>query len=384
LGHLDGLAERVSSDTGLECSQADIDRVLSAFMCGVSAWDAVGLSGRPFHLVMAVARQLKEQGLLLSGPDSMRLTDAGKGSCDRKGLQARRRYLCRSCSGRSVSLERFSRALGRFEVLAADRPVPLPELDQAYVTPETTMARIALMADRGDLAGKDLLVLGDDDLMGLAAALTGLPRRVVVLEVDVRLTEFMSEASRCAGLSLEVASHDVSRALPSGLAGSFDTFFTDPPDAQGGMHLFLSRSIEALKGPGASGYFGFTMIESSLYRWRELQEYLVRDSGVVITDIIPDFSTYANWDYLDSSLGVGTDDLLSPPREPWYRSALYRIEMLPGSTPCLDGLEGKRLYVGPESLAWTRDTEVSPMLDEPDMSRPMTLQEVENIRRGDG
>ncbi|MDO8689119.1 MAG: bis-aminopropyl spermidine synthase family protein [Dehalococcoidia bacterium] len=381
---LDGVIEAVSLETGLECSEADLNRVLSAFMSGAGLWDAIGLSGRPFALVLAIGRQLERRGLLVSSLKGTHLTHLGKKLCVERGLRLRRRYRCRSCEGRSISLAKFRKALERFEVLAAERPEPVQEFDQAYVTPETTMARLALMADRGDLAGKDLLVLGDDDLMGLGAALTGLPKRVVVVEIDGRLTDFMSEAARVDGLSLQVMTHDLAAPLPPGLAGSFDTFFTDPPDAQGGMRLFLSRAIEGLRGPGMSGYFGLTMIESSLYRWRELQEYLVRDCGVVVTDVISDFSTYVNWDYLGSSLGTKMDGLLSPPKNPWYRSALYRIELLPGSKPRLDGLDREGLYVGKESLAWTKDTEVGPMLEEPDTSNPETLQEVENTRRGDG
>ncbi len=381
---LDGVVDAVSSETGLECSEADLSRVLAAFMSGSGLWDAIGLSGRPFALVLAIARQLEQRRLLISSSKGTRLTPHGKKLCADRGLSLRRRYRCRSCEGRSISLASFRRALERFEVLAAQRPDPVPEFDQAYVTPETTMARLALMADRGDLAGKDLLVLGDDDLMGLGAALTGLPKRVVVVEIDRRLTDFMSEAAGVDGLSLEIMAHDLALPLPAGLAGSFDTFFTDPPDAQGGMRLFISRAIESLKGPGASGYFGLTMIESSLYRWRELQEYLVRDCGVVVTDIIPDFSTYVNWDYLGSSLGTDMEGLLRAPQNPWYRSALYRIELLPGSKPRLDGLDQEGLYVGKESLAWTKDTEVDPMLEEPVTSNLMTLNEVENIRRGDG
>lgn len=384
MSQLDGLAEAVQSETSLECSQADLDRILSAFMSGVTLWDAVGLAGRPFHLVLAIAREMERRRLLASDTGVLRLTSVGTTVCRERALQARQRYRCRSCSGRGVSLSRMKRLLERFEVLAAGRPDPLPEFDQAYVTPDTTLARVALMADRGDLAGKDLVVLGDDDLMGLAAALTGLPRSVVVVEIDTRLTEFMKEAAQSEGLALEVVAHDLSEPLPPAMAGSFDTFFTDPPDAQGGMRLFVARAIEALRGPGTSGYFGLTVIESSLYRWRELQEYLVRSSRVVITDIISDFSTYVNWDYLGGTLKSDMQGLLRPPEDPWYRSALYRIEALPGSRPHLEGIGQEGLYVGPESLAWTRDTEVDPMLEEPDTSRPMTLQEVENIRRGDG
>ncbi|HLB11455.1 MAG TPA: bis-aminopropyl spermidine synthase family protein [Dehalococcoidia bacterium] len=380
---LEDIAGAVSATTGLECSPADLERVLAAFMSSPTIWDAVGLASRPFHLVAEAARQMEQRGLLSFSWGQVRLTRAGRGLCRSRGLRSRRRYRCRPCQGRGISLGRLQNAFERFERLAAGRPSPMPEFDQAYVTADTTMARLALMADRGDLAGKELMVLGDDDLMGLAAALTGLPRRVAVLEIDVRLNQFMEQAARSEGLSLEVVTHDLSMPLPQGLAASFDAFFTDPPDAPGGMRLFLSRGIEALKGPGKAGYFGLTVIESSLYRWKQLQQYLVQDCGVVITDLIPEFSTYVNWDYLGSTFKLDEQGLLRQPQAPWYRSALHRIELLPGSRPCLEGLDRRGLYMGRESLAWGIDTE-DVMLEEADSSRPMTLQEVENIRRGDG
>lgn len=351
---LEEIAPAVAAETGLECSEADLRRILAAFMSGSSIWEAVGLAGRPFHLVQAVAMHLTGLGLLSSAEGKTHLTAEGVRLCESAGVTARRKHRCPDCEGRGISLEHFSQALERFRILATGRPDPLQEYDQAYVTPDTTIARLACMADRGDLVGKSLLVLGDDDLMGLAAALTGLPARVLVAEIDQRLTGFMREAALSEGLQLEVISHDLSLPLPEGLIASFDTFFTDPPDTQSGMRLFLSRGIECLRGAGTSGYFGLTMIESSLYRWRELQQFLVRDCGVVITDILPDFSTYENWDYLGDTLNERLGGLLSAPEAPWYRSALYRIELLPGAKPSLDGLDESQLYVAKESLAWTR------------------------------
>lgn len=380
---LDHIARTVTAKTGLECTGADLERILAALMAGPTLWDAVGLAGRPFHLVSGVAAFLEDQGLLhATSSGQISLTRAGNQLCRSRGLHPRRRYRCRPCQGRGISLGRFSRPLERFRRLAEGRPEPVMQFDQAYVTPDTTMARLAFMADRGDLEGRDLLVLGDDDLMGLAAALTGLPRKVVVLEIDARLNQFMETAASSEGLSLDVVTHDLAEPLPEGLAASFDTFFTDPPDAPGGMSLFLSRGIESLNSPGTAGYFGLTVIESSLYRWRELQQHLVRDCRVVITDLIPDFSTYVNWGYLGSTVRIDHEGLFGRPQTPWYRSALHRIEMLPGSQPSPGGLGQQGLYVGRESLAWESNMEVDPMLEEP--ARPMTLQEVENIRRGDG
>ncbi|MDP2712194.1 MAG: hypothetical protein Q8O56_13335, partial [Solirubrobacteraceae bacterium] len=122
-----------STKTGLECSQADIERILAAFLASRNLWDAVGLAGRPFHLVVEVARLLEERGLLSVAAGEALLTGAGKKLCRAGNLRPRRRHRCRSCQGRGISLKRFSLALERFQRLAAGRPQPVLEFDQAYV-----------------------------------------------------------------------------------------------------------------------------------------------------------------------------------------------------------------------------------------------------------
>lgn len=83
---------------------------------------------------------------------------------------------------------------------AKERPEAIQDFDQGYVTPESTLARVALAWNWGDLEGKEVLVLGDDDLTGLAAALTGLPKRVVVLDADPRIVRFLERAAKAEGL----------------------------------------------------------------------------------------------------------------------------------------------------------------------------------------
>jgi hypothetical protein len=348
---LRGIAEQVSAATGLECSVSDLERVLLAVLASAEPWRVVGLAYRPFNLVVEALQQMEAAGLLsFSNGVAVHLTSAGRELCRKRRLHPHLPQRCPTCEGRSVSLEGFAEALHRFERLAEGRPPPLGELDQAHVTPASTMARLALMADRGDLNGKSLIILGDDDLMGLAAALTGLPQRVVVLELDQRLTDFIAEAARRQHLAVEVLSHDLRLPLPKELVSSFDTFFTEPPDALGGMSLFISRGIEALKGDGASGYFGYTMVESSLHRWRELQRGLVQECGVVITDIIRDFSTYLNWPFLLEEVPAQARVLQRMPEEPWYRSFLYRIELLGDSGPFRDPSPQGELYHSKESM----------------------------------
>ena len=349
------VAERVSRAIQLPTTAGDVRRVLSAALASNDFWHIVSLADRPFNQVAETLKQLEAEGWVAFSDGEVHLTQAGRERCRAENVQPRQLHRFSACEGRSISLAAFADVLRRFETLAADRPKPILDYDQAYVTPETTISRVAIMADRGDLVGKRLLVLGDDDLVGLAAALTGLPQRVVVIEVDERLTTFMAELSRREGLGLEVVRHDLRDPLPGDLVGQCDTFCTDPPEAIQGLELFIARGLSSLAGPGCAGYFGMTLVESSLWKWRELQRLLVQKYRVVITNIIDDFSHYMNWGYLLQTVRADLGPAQVPPARVWYTSSLYRVEALadferPSSTVEVD----ERLYLDSESLVWTR------------------------------
>lgn len=358
---MQSIAQRVAQRTSLVTTARDIERVLSAVLANPDFWEIVSLADRPFNQVAETIKALEEMGWVTFQEGRVAVTEQGLSQCRKMSIPPRTLHRCASCDGRAISLNSFRDALARFEQIASSRPQPIEEFDQAFVTSATTMARLAIMADRGDLQGRRLLVLGDDDLVGIGAALTGLPSRVTVIEVDKRLVDFMSQASERESLGIEVVEHDLREPLPANLIGAFDTFMTDPPDTVPGLELFIARGLSSLSGPGGAGYFGMTMIESSLPKWRELQSILVGKYGVVITDIIDDFSVYVNWEYLPNTVRDDLEPVKTRPRRPWYTSSLYRVETLADSamvegTPATD--EG--LYVGPESLLWTRGMRSAP------------------------
>ncbi len=353
---MQSIAQRVAQRTSLATTARDVQRVLSAALASPDFWEVVSLADRPFNQVAETLKVLEEVGWVVFQEGRVFITNEGLVRCQENGISARRLHRCPTCDGRGISLSDYGRALARFEEIARERPEPVEEFDQAYVTAATTMARVATMADRGDLHNRRLLVLGDDDLVGLAAALTGLASRVTVVEVDERLVSFIAKVSEDEGLGVEVAVHDLREPLPEEMIGSFDTFLTDPPDTVPGLELFIARGLSALAGPGSAGYFGMTLIESSLPKWRELQRILVGRYGVVITDIIDDFSSYVNWDYLLGSIRSDVEPATRKPARPWYKSSLYRLETLADSTSAGGGaVSSEGLYVGPESLLWTQE-----------------------------
>ncbi|MFN8532842.1 MAG: bis-aminopropyl spermidine synthase family protein [Dehalococcoidia bacterium] len=354
------LAALVSERTAIPTTERDIERILAAIPAAADLWQVVDLAKCPFNQVVETVRTLAAEGLADVGETSVGLSSRGRALATERQAVPFGSLRCTCCEGRSVTDERLTEARRRFEALEAGRPQPIETYDQAFVTTDTVFARLAAFADRGDLAGRDLLVLGDDDLMGLAAALTGLPRRVVVIEIDQRLNDFIRRIAAAERLALEVQTVDLRDPLPAGLAGAFQTFFTDPPDTLAGLELFIGRGLESLAGPGCAGYFGVTVIESSFRNWRSLQARLTGHYRVAVTDILRDFSTYQNWDYLVGSVRDDLPPLRHAPVANWYRSSLYRVETFEDSILSAAPVDEATLYVGAESLLHTkRDADVA-------------------------
>lgn len=324
------LYERIRQQTPVPITERDVERVLTGLLVAYDVWELFDLCDVPLAALPIILEECGRAGLIERRGDRLELTPAGETFVREQGGSAPLRARCPRCGGRGLDLEipPLSELLERFREITHGRPRPQRTFDQGYVTPETTVARVALMKARGDLGGKRLLVLGDDDLLGLAAALAGGPHRITVLEVDPQLVAFIEEARERFGLGeLEVRQHDLRNPLPDALLGTYDTFATDPVESLEGCKLFLGRGLSALAGVGGVGYFGLTRHEASLLKWHRLQSWLVAQ-GAVITDCIDDFNAYVNWPYWGEMrasrwLGIETE-----PTRIWYRSTMIRFELV--------------------------------------------------------
>lgn len=347
------IAKQVAQETGITTTKRDVEDILSSLLVTPHFWEIVKLARQPFNVVSSVLALLAQRGWVeTNGDGSVILTPAGKKAAEENGIVPRRTHRCPNCAGRGIGLEKARELVTRFEELAAPRPEPILQYDQGYVTPETTVSRVVLMADRGDLEGKRLLVLGDDDLVSLAAGLSGLPREVVVLEIDDRLVDFINDVARQLRLPVMAREYDFRRELPEEYVGYFDTFITDPPETLEALEVCLGRGLISLSGQGCAGYFGLTHAESSLTKWNKVQQLLVGKFGAVITDIIEDFNHYENWDYLLSSIKSDLPFVQVQPRSNWYRSAMYRIQVLRRPAGLRNEPAACELYVDEEALIY--------------------------------
>ncbi len=281
----------------------------------------------------------QRRGWVILEDGRVRLTEQGEAVA--RGLGAFLEDVrCPHCQGTGYRWgERLQQAFEKYLEITRSRPSAAAQYDQGFIDPEGVMRRVAFLYERGDLLDARLFVVGDDDLLSLAAALTGLPKEVVVIDIDERLIRFINNWAERENLPVQARVVDVQHALPEDLQGRFDVFVTDPVETLPGIELFLSRGVSALKGVGCAGYFGLTTLEASRQKWYRIQEMLL-DMGFVITDIRRQFNVYpqleGNFFSYQEQLPI-VRQLGVPIDHDWYKSSFYRIEAVRPPRPRVRG-----------------------------------------------
>jgi len=124
-------------------------------------------------------------------------------------------------------------------------------------SPEQLMRRVAALHEQGALAGKDVLVMGDDLSPAVAVALLGkalspngrLARRVVALHYDERRLRHLRDIAQAEGVLIGLVTYKLQRTLPEDLQGEFSTVWVSPP-THDALPLYLSRAVEAAAPDG--------------------------------------------------------------------------------------------------------------------------------------
>ncbi|RMF88310.1 MAG: putative methyltransferase, partial [Nitrospinota bacterium] len=132
---------------------------------------------------------------------------------------------CPACAGRGM-VGTNSQLLQEFQRLLQERPLTTAKYFQGNMDAESVVARVHLMDMRDGLAGKRITLVGDDDYLSLALALTRLPARIVVLEVDERIGEFLCRCRQQYDLPIEYIPYNVTDPLPPELREQSDLFST--------------------------------------------------------------------------------------------------------------------------------------------------------------
>ena len=292
-------------------------------------WELLEKTNCPLKDFVAALKELHGKGLLANDENGFYLTERGKSEVNPKSLDFGAE-LCPTCLGkRFIPKRKFKEILEEFRRITAKRPMPTLEFFQGYMLEQDVVARVALMHNYGDLDGKSIVLIGDDDLLSIALAITGLASRITVLDIDERLGNFIKNVNKDYGFNIEYVNYNVANPLLNDLRGMFDVFSSEPLETLSGLRAFITRGVACLKENGV-GYFGLTLYEASLKKWLAVQKLLAR-MNCVITDIIQGFSIYpmdygtANYEMFVNSLGFTVD---KNPGVNWYKSALFRFEAL--------------------------------------------------------
>lgn len=325
------------------------------------------LLGWPIPVTAAVRRELERAGLVERQPQGSALSPQGRAFARRVlGLVGREDPRCPTCAGRRIVVdpERWGDLLARLEAVHQDNPTVDTTLDQSHGTPETALRRALAMYRAGALEGKDLLILGDDDLVSVAVGLLGheltpspqgkepqataLTRRLTVVDVDERFLAHIAAAGQEIGFAVETVAHDLRQPLPDDLQAAFDTVETDPPYTRPGLRLFLSRGLEGLRtGTGRELFLSYAP------RDPEEQHRMVAtciELGLAPYSITPDFNRYLGASTLGNSgqfLHLRTTAAARPTVAGPYEGVLYTMEVQPAKRQYRCQSCGATYRVGP-------------------------------------
>ena len=132
------------------------------------------------------------------------------------------------------------------------RPRPERNFDQFYCTEETAEKRANLIANLPEIENKNLLFLGDDDLTSIAFCLSFKAKKVMVVDIDKRILNFIKMIAEKETLPIETYEHDLRNPLPKNEFKNYDIVFFDPPYTPEAVNTFLLRAMEASLGSGSN------------------------------------------------------------------------------------------------------------------------------------
>jgi predicted methyltransferase/DNA-directed RNA polymerase subunit RPC12/RpoP len=358
------LAER----TQLREGAAGIEAVLRTIhrAGGLTGKELARQTRLPVPVITAIRRELERAQLVAPGP-TIRLTPQGMVLIEGGWGWVGKGFLCRVCQGRRVVAgPEWGEARARLDGWFARNPTVDVTLDQSHCTPDTNLRRVLLMQTLGALAGKSVLLLGDDDSVSLAIGLVGqvlspgssgrLTRRLVVVDTDPRILAHLARCAAEASLPIETVQHDLREPLPAALAGQFDTVMTDPPYTVAGAELFVSRAVSAF--PPESGKQLFLSFGHRAPAEQVTLHGLLAQMGLAVTEVIPGFNEYRGAGVLAgvsqlivASTAPGAQPLIPGP----YSGPLYTGEVRPTVRRYRCMGCGTKLLVGqtPEAVAAT-------------------------------
>jgi len=340
------LADRIVTDVARAVRLVEGERGVEAVLAALARLEPVSVralsraADLPVPIIAAICGELRQRGHL-SETRPVQFT-----------LEGRRRFatggaaiesVCPTCGGRGIALPHAVAGLRRgLAAVAEAAPPALVELDQCHCTPKTKLRRVLAMHEAGALAGRRILLLGDDDLTSLALLhfaqhFGSTIEELAVLDVDQRLLTFIEDSLVEAPFPTRCLRWDLREPLPASLIGRFDTVVTDPPYTAEGAGLFLARAVDALRGEGSSIFLSFGSRRPGVQQ--DVQRAIC-EAGLEIRALTRDFNDYVGAGVLGGTSHlyhlVATADVRPPVRGrfdgPLYTASRKRTDATPSTS----------------------------------------------------
>ena len=194
--------------------------------------DLIRLTGLPKETLRTVKNSISN--MLISGNDEeITLNEYGKVTLQETDLRA---YKWALVEYSDVALEQ---KLG--EIRKKYYMEPKREFDQFFATVNTSVAKAAVLRDRDLISGKNIALLGDDDLISITLGLMDSTyNKITVFDIDPQILEKIAKIAGDLKLkNIETRIYDARTAVKKEFAYQYDIVMTDPPYTASGISLFL-------------------------------------------------------------------------------------------------------------------------------------------------
>ncbi|MDD3729117.1 MAG: bis-aminopropyl spermidine synthase family protein [Candidatus Pacebacteria bacterium] len=300
---------------------------------GIDFWELSSVIGHMVSCVRAL-KKMKKEGLVVFKKNKIILTEKGKKEAEKINAVKIEMPL----KGKIILKENKS-LLKKFKEVRKSF-VGKVEYDQLQVKAESVIDKIELMDKKGDIKGKKIICIGDDDFVGIALAIKGGAEEIAVLDIDKDILNYEKEFFKKKKIKFKTILHSLTNPLPKEIKGKYDVFITEPPDTVSGNTLFFSRGVESLKEEGV-GYLGISQSTLEKEKIAKIQKNIL-DMNMVITDVFDRFSLYDNAkDEFEWVFGLPEE--ISLPESSWFNSTLVRAENFKKPKPLIKGKYSKAI-----------------------------------------
>ncbi|GAH04811.1 unnamed protein product, partial [marine sediment metagenome] len=177
-----------------------------------------------------------------------------------------------------------------FELVKTSRGEPDKELDQYYVTKDSSVQR-AFLVNPESYNGKRIILIGDMDLTSIFIGMSSKPKDLAVLDIDRRIPEIVFKMRFDHKIqSIRFVNHDFRIRMIAVLQNQFDYIFLEPPMTKEGLELGLSRAVQCAKKESQTKIFLSFDIEQEK---ESLIESLIDKMNLEKVDIKENFNNYS-------------------------------------------------------------------------------------------